>query len=322
MTGMVTASFHRANRCPVGGALVELAAGAPVDGDHRDARTFGPARKIRRVPLVVIPAQPGLQCDRHVNGAHHRLDEVKRVVEVAHQGRAGIAVHHLLGGAAHVDVDDPRTLPLGHSGRLGHPVRFAAGKLHGGVLPPEAKLRPLPRAGTRIHQIVARDHFRHDEAGPEPRDEAAEGQICDSGQWREDHRGRERLACQRNGQVLNPCASFLHLGVFGPDGKSCAAEKPCEPQNAQILGIYAAKLSVIVPGALWPYQTRMSQTTSPSPPQQIAALIVAAGRGARLGGDVPKQYQPLAGEMVLTRTLRAFAGGAAHAPDRGGASPG
>lgn len=71
--------------------------------------------------------------------------------------------------------------------------------------------------------------------------------------------------------------------------------------------MFAAKLSVIVPGALCAYQTRMSQASRPIPPQQIAALIVAAGRGTRLGGDVPKQYQALAGEMVLTRTLRAFA---------------
>ncbi len=40
-----------------------------------------------------------------------------------------------------------------------------------------------------------------------------------------------------------------------------------------------------------------------------AAIIVAAGRGTRLGGPVPKQYQRLGvapgAEMVLTRTLRA-----------------
>lgn len=36
-----------------------------------------------------------------------------------------------------------------------------------------------------------------------------------------------------------------------------------------------------------------------------AAIIVAAGQGTRLGGPVPKQYQRLGGEMVLTRTLRA-----------------
>jgi 2-C-methyl-D-erythritol 4-phosphate cytidylyltransferase/2-C-methyl-D-erythritol 2,4-cyclodiphosphate synthase len=36
------------------------------------------------------------------------------------------------------------------------------------------------------------------------------------------------------------------------------------------------------------------------------ALIVAAGRGTRAGGDVPKQYVRLAGSFVLSRTLRAF----------------
>jgi 2-C-methyl-D-erythritol 4-phosphate cytidylyltransferase/2-C-methyl-D-erythritol 2,4-cyclodiphosphate synthase len=39
----------------------------------------------------------------------------------------------------------------------------------------------------------------------------------------------------------------------------------------------------------------------------IAALIVAAGRGIRAGGDVPKQYRPLAGIPVLARTLGVFA---------------
>lgn len=37
------------------------------------------------------------------------------------------------------------------------------------------------------------------------------------------------------------------------------------------------------------------------------ALIVGAGQGIRIGGDLPKQYLPVAGEIVLRRTLRAFA---------------
>jgi 2-C-methyl-D-erythritol 4-phosphate cytidylyltransferase/2-C-methyl-D-erythritol 2,4-cyclodiphosphate synthase len=37
-----------------------------------------------------------------------------------------------------------------------------------------------------------------------------------------------------------------------------------------------------------------------------AALIVAAGRGQRFGGNLPKQYAPLRGEHLLRRTLRAF----------------
>lgn len=39
-----------------------------------------------------------------------------------------------------------------------------------------------------------------------------------------------------------------------------------------------------------------------------AAVIVAAGRGSRAGGDVPKQWQMLAGQTVLAHTLSAFRG--------------
>ncbi|MEO1531632.1 MAG: bifunctional 2-C-methyl-D-erythritol 4-phosphate cytidylyltransferase/2-C-methyl-D-erythritol 2,4-cyclodiphosphate synthase [Pseudomonadota bacterium] len=38
---------------------------------------------------------------------------------------------------------------------------------------------------------------------------------------------------------------------------------------------------------------------------KVAAVIVAAGRGRRMGGPVPKQYQRIAGQMVLRRTLDA-----------------
>lgn len=38
---------------------------------------------------------------------------------------------------------------------------------------------------------------------------------------------------------------------------------------------------------------------------RAGAIIVAAGRGLRLGGPVPKQYQQVAGETVLARTLKA-----------------
>jgi 2-C-methyl-D-erythritol 4-phosphate cytidylyltransferase/2-C-methyl-D-erythritol 2,4-cyclodiphosphate synthase len=41
---------------------------------------------------------------------------------------------------------------------------------------------------------------------------------------------------------------------------------------------------------------------------RTAVIIVAAGRGSRMGGDVPKQWQMLAGKPVLAHTLAAFAG--------------
>lgn len=39
-----------------------------------------------------------------------------------------------------------------------------------------------------------------------------------------------------------------------------------------------------------------------------AVIIVAAGRGTRMGGEVPKQWQMLAGKPVLEHTVAAFAG--------------
>jgi 2-C-methyl-D-erythritol 4-phosphate cytidylyltransferase/2-C-methyl-D-erythritol 2,4-cyclodiphosphate synthase len=41
---------------------------------------------------------------------------------------------------------------------------------------------------------------------------------------------------------------------------------------------------------------------------RIALLIVAGGSGTRLGGDIPKQYQRLAGVPILRRSVDAFAG--------------
>ncbi len=42
----------------------------------------------------------------------------------------------------------------------------------------------------------------------------------------------------------------------------------------------------------------------PSP--SVALVVVAAGRGVRLGGDRPKQYLPCAGKPLLAHTLEAL----------------
>lgn len=56
-----------------------------------------------------------------------------------------------------------------------------------------------------------------------------------------------------------------------------------------------------------------------------AVIIVAAGRGTRAGGDVPKQWQLLAGRPVLAQTLAAFRGMhrvlVIHPEDRARAEP-
>lgn len=39
---------------------------------------------------------------------------------------------------------------------------------------------------------------------------------------------------------------------------------------------------------------------------KCAVIIVAAGRGHRFGGDMPKQYRTVGGRMILSRTMGAF----------------
>ena len=39
---------------------------------------------------------------------------------------------------------------------------------------------------------------------------------------------------------------------------------------------------------------------------RVAAVVVAAGRGQRVGGDVPKQYRSIAGKPVIRPALAAF----------------
>lgn len=55
-----------------------------------------------------------------------------------------------------------------------------------------------------------------------------------------------------------------------------------------------------------PYISRVKDIQPSAPPRGRYAVIVAAGKGTRMGGPVPKQYQPLAGKPVLTHTIEAF----------------
>ena len=47
--------------------------------------------------------------------------------------------------------------------------------------------------------------------------------------------------------------------------------------------------------------------SQPQAPMAVAAVVVAAGRGLRIGGETPKQYRRVGGRAVLTRTLAALA---------------
>ena len=147
--------LHGAHRGPVGRALVELAARAAMHRDEADAGRFGAARKLGRIARIVVPAEPHLQRDRHADRADGRVDQGQRMIEIAHQRRAGLLAGHVLGRAAHVDVDDVGAGAFRDARALRHPVRLAAGELHDVEPQPlavepallrRAALRPAPRS--------------------------------------------------------------------------------------------------------------------------------------------------------------------------------
>ena len=155
--------FDRADGGPVGAPVIELAAGAAVHGDHLDAGRLRTAGKLGGVDAGVIPAEPHLQRDRHAHGGNRRLDQRERMVEVAHQRRAGGAVGDLLRRAAHIDIDDGGALRLGDAGALGHAAGFAAGQLHD----MDGDPRPVAaQAGLALAfgQAGAGGHFRDHQA--------------------------------------------------------------------------------------------------------------------------------------------------------------
>src|SRR5208282_3876543 len=53
--------------------------------------------------------------------------------------------------------------------------------------------------------------------------------------------------------------------------------------------------------SLHPYGPAMSQSSN------VVALVVAAGRGQRAGGGLPKQYRAVAGRPLLARSLETLA---------------
>jgi 2-C-methyl-D-erythritol 4-phosphate cytidylyltransferase/2-C-methyl-D-erythritol 2,4-cyclodiphosphate synthase len=87
--------------------------------------------------------------------------------------------------------------------------------------------------------------------------------------------------------------------------RGSAAGKWEKRAYACFLGNTAARSRQIVTCAGLAYQGRAGKGDSP---MTTAAIIVAAGRGSRAGGDLPKQWQMLAGKPVLAHTLEAFAG--------------
>ena len=156
----------RADRAPIGVALVELTARAAVHRNQLHAGGLGAARQFRRVEGTIVPAEPHLQRHRHFHGGDRRLDQCQRVIEIAHQRRAGLAAGHVARRTAHVDIDDFGAGGFGNPRAFRHPADLAARELND-MRTDSGRLAAQPRHWAAVDEIVAGGHFGNHKSGAE-----------------------------------------------------------------------------------------------------------------------------------------------------------
>ena len=79
---------NAANGFPVGRAVIHLAAGAAMNGDHGDPGILGHAGDHRGIQAVIIPAKTHLQRYRHIYRSRHGRQDSPGQRLVTHQRRA------------------------------------------------------------------------------------------------------------------------------------------------------------------------------------------------------------------------------------------
>ena len=138
--------LHRPDRCPIGAALVKLAARAPVDRQHLHARRLGTARNDRVHSDNRRPSQAAsLSVTGTATAPTTASIRRQRMVRGLHQSRSRQTARHLLRGAAHIDIDDLRAVRLDHPCGLGDPIHIAPGELHRRSPARRTQARPFSR---------------------------------------------------------------------------------------------------------------------------------------------------------------------------------
>lgn len=82
------------------------------------------------------------------------------------------------------------------------------------------------------------------------------------------------------------------------------AAKPHGSKPSQRRRLCLRRTRIAWAGALW--AATMSSHDAPVNSERTVALIVAAGKGERMGGALPKQFQPVAGAAPVAHAVRGF----------------
>ena len=100
---------------------------AAVNRHQRHADLFQPFGEVGRDNARIVPAQPQLAGERHVpQDGLDLLYHPQRLVRIAQQLAAAVALGDLVDRAAHVDVDDVCPAVLRPAGGLAEPIDIAA----------------------------------------------------------------------------------------------------------------------------------------------------------------------------------------------------
>jgi hypothetical protein len=157
-SGTETASLTARTAAQSADALVELATRAPVHGDHLHAGLFCAARQFGCVERAIVPAEPHLQRHRHFHRRDRGFDQLERMIEIAHQRRAGLTAGDMTRRTAHIDIDDVGAGRFRNPCALRHPMRLATRELNdvrsdAGGLAAQKRHRPA------VHEFVAGGHL-------------------------------------------------------------------------------------------------------------------------------------------------------------------
>lgn len=103
-------------------AAEALRAGSAVNDHGRDADLLEGAGERGGREIVVIPAEPHLDCHGNLDRLDDGLDEIDGALHFAHQGGSAPGADDLADGTAHVDIDKGNAVGLDPLGGLAHLV--------------------------------------------------------------------------------------------------------------------------------------------------------------------------------------------------------
>ena len=282
------------------------------------------ARRASSGALRLASSQPSriLSVTGTLDGADHGLDQARGVIEVAHQGRARLLAGHLARRAAHVDVDDVGAQSLAPCAR---PSAIQRASQPASCMTKGARFAAncaVARAVALADQVLAGHHLGDDQAGAQAMRQAAERQVGDARHRRQQHVAAQRVPTDADWrrqsrsarQNLRSCPFIRQFPLLLCLGQTSAPLPASQVRNdgeargsLRVVGCRSGRAKPMLGYAA----SRRAQAL------KTAALIVAAGRGTRAAGPLPKQYARIGGVPGAGPHARASSWSTRHRPGAG-----